>query len=84
MKHIQQDEVLAQGRNYYLGFGFCSCSWKQKNHQFRLIQACDATPCNVIKAQKTNLKLLDLAWTHPPQFWIISKSKQLVWGYGFP
>ena len=51
MKHIPQDDVLATGRNNYSGFRFCSCSWKQKNHQFRPIQAFDATPCNVEKAQ---------------------------------
>ena len=52
MKHVPQIEVVAQGRIYYLGFGFFSCSCKQKNHKFRLIQACDAIPCNLKKAQK--------------------------------
>ena len=51
-KHIPQDKVLAQGRNYNLGFGFCSCSWKKSTIHFRLIHACDATPCNVKKAPK--------------------------------
>ena len=34
IKHFTQDKVPAQGKNDCLGFGFCSCSWKQKSHPF--------------------------------------------------
>ena len=53
---------------------------------FRLIYACDATPCNVKKGQKnTQKKRLDLGWNLPlhPPFWIMSKRKQIFRGDGF-
>ena len=66
MNNFPRDKGLAQGRNYYGGFGFCSCSWKQKNIHFRLINACDATLVKYKRPKKNFPTILDSGWTPPP------------------
>ena len=58
---------LPEVKIIFLGFGFCSCSGKQKNHPFRLIRGCHATPRKVKRGPKTNYpKTFEFGLDHPP------------------